>query len=375
MKQKKILLSIFAIVTPATAFAALYGFGPAEQWTSQQLTQQAETISANIISWGESFSTQMQNHYENMISAIAVATKQEAIAANLIADNNLKTSKQLVNAVAAQQRANEIADIVSKYSPQTGQGYKTCLIIQKNKTLDRAFENSHIAAQAYMAKLDNAPGTLVNSVTETMNNRYKEHLANFCTDTEANSDLCNKSKLPGGDTNASILFSAAKPNSLEEKAQIAYMQNVLGRPDQKISKSAGSSIAGQDYFFYKNRKDALISIPAYSLAKLKAANTINPEVGYSPNQLLDKRVNDYFGGTESEKWSKVLAGQDPRGLMVETLKIEGMQTWLDYLQLEQTQRINANLAALILLGSDKQKTQLNSVYKRIQENAVAKGVK
>lgn len=78
----------------------------------------------------------MENHFEQVISAIAVATKQESIAANLIASNNLKTSQQLVNAVATQQKASEIAEIISKYSPQTGQGYKTFVVIQKNKTLD-----------------------------------------------------------------------------------------------------------------------------------------------------------------------------------------------------------------------------------------------
>lgn len=375
MKKKKIILSIFTIIFPVSAFAALYGFGPAEEWTGQQLTQQAETISSNIITWGEEFAGEMQNHYEKMISAIAVATKQESIAANMIADTNLKTSKQLVNAIAAQEKANEISDIVSKYSPQTGQGYKTCLVIQKNKTLDRAFNDTHVAAQAYITKLDNAPGTLTESTIEAMNNRYKNHLANFCADAEADAGLCKKSKLPGGDTNASILFSPAKPGSLEEEAQLAYIQNVLGRPDSKINKSSGSSVAGQDYFFYKNRKDALVSIPAYSLAKLKAANTINPEVGYSPNQLLEKRVNDYFGGDEAAKWSKVLAVQDSRGLLVETLKIEGMQTWLDYLKLEQTQRINANLAALILISSDPQKNELGNIYKRIKVNSISSGVK
>lgn len=59
------------------------------------------------------------------------------------------------------------------------------------------------------------------------------------------------------------------------------------------------------------------------MARIKAANTINPETGYSPNQLLERRTTDYFGGPEVTKWSKDLAGQDQRGLMVETLKVEG----------------------------------------------------
>lgn len=193
MKIKKII-AISAIITPISALAAIYGGGPAEGWTGEQITQQANTVSANIISWGEGFAGQMENHFEQVISAIAVATKQESIAANLIASNNLKTSQQLVNAVATQQKASEIAEIISKYSPQTGQGYKTCVVIQKNKTLDRAFSDTHLAAQAYVAKLDNALGVLVDSVSNSMSARYKNHLSNFCTDAEDAAGLCKKIK-------------------------------------------------------------------------------------------------------------------------------------------------------------------------------------
>ncbi len=101
MKIKKII-AISAIITPISALAAIYGGGPAEGWTGEQINQQANTVSANIISWGEGFAGQMENHFEQVIYAIAVATKQESIAANLIASNNLKTSQQLVNAVATQ---------------------------------------------------------------------------------------------------------------------------------------------------------------------------------------------------------------------------------------------------------------------------------
>ena len=373
MKIKKII-AISAIITPISALAAIYGGGPAEGWTGEQITQQANTVSANIISWGEGFAGQMENHFEQVISAIAVATKQESIAANLIASNNLKTSQQLVNAVATQQKASEIAEIISKYSPQTGQGYKTCVVIQKNKTLDRAFSDTHLAAQAYVAKLDNAPGVLVDSVSNSMSARYKNHLSNFCTDAEDAAGLCKKSKLPGGDMNAAVLFAPAQPESLEDKAQMAYIQNLLGKPDGKLTKSAGASASGQDYLYHKARKDALISIPAYSLARIKAANTINPETGYSTNQLLERRTTDYFGGPEATKWSKVLAGQDQRGLMVETLKVGGLQVWLDFQHLKQTQRINANLAALILVGSDTIKSDLDSAYYEVRQNSVSNGI-
>ena len=372
LRKKSLTLLVLAAL-PTSALAALYGFGPAEAWTGQQLTPQASEVSGNIISWGEGFASQMENHFEQTISAIAVATKQESVAANLVASNNVKTSQQLVGAVATQQKADNVAKVISDYSPNTGQGHKTCTVIQKNKTLDRAFASNHVAAQIYINQLDNAPGKLVDSSIEAMNQRYKNHLSNFCTDSEAAAGLCSKSRLPGGDTNASLLFAPATPGSLEDKAQLAYIQNVLGRPDQKTPKAAGASTSGQDYLYYKTRKDGLLSIPAYSLARIKAANTV-ADSGLSPNQMLEKRTTDYFGGAEAENWSKTLAVQSPRGLMVETLKVGGLQTWLDFQQLQQTQRINANLAALIIAGNDGEKAKVDAAYSQVRQAGIAGGI-
>lgn len=368
------VLCAFILMLPVTAWATLYGTGPAEAWTQQQLTTQATQVSGNIITFGETFASQMQNHFEQTISAIAVATKQESVAANLIANNNLKSSQQLVSAVAAQDKADAVAKAVINYSPTTGQGYKTCTVIQKNKTLDRAFESNHVAAQIYVTQLDNAPGKLAESVTDTMNRRFNTHLEDFCTDAEAEAGMCGKSKLPGGDTNAAILFSPAAPGSLEDKAQLAYIQNILGTPAPKISKEAGQTPAGQDYLIKTAQSDALLSIPAYSLARIKAANT-RTNSGLSPNELLEKRTNDYFGGKEALEWSKTLASQSPRGLMVETLKVGGLQTWLEYQSLQQSQRINVNLAALTIAGKKNEQAKTDMAAAVVIGQSVSGGIR
>jgi len=246
--------------------------------------------------------------------------------------------------------------------------------IQKNKTLDRAFESNHVAAQIYVTQLDNAPGKLAESVTETMNRRFNTHLEDFCTDAEAEAGMCGKSKLPGGDTNAAILFSPAAPGSLEDKAQLAYIQNILGTPAPKISKEAGQTPAGQDYLIKTAQSDALLSIPAYSLARIKAANT-RTNSGLSPNELLEKRTNDYFGGKEALEWSKTLASQSPRGLMVETLKVGGLQTWLDYQSLQQSQRINVNLAALTIAGKQNEQAKTDMAAGVVIGQSVSGGIR
>ena len=365
LKNKKKLIVIGSIFASGTIFAALYGGGPAEAWTEAQIAAHVAAVNAHIAAFGTSYSAQMQAQYEQTISAIAVATKQEALAANIVSDSTRNAAQQLVNAVSSQQTADLITKNLLDYSPLTGQGFNTCGVYAKNKSLDKAYDSIHEQAANFVVGLDNAPGTSQNSVVEALNNRMSNHLKNFCTEAEAKAGLCKESKLPGGDTNAALLFTAAEPGSLNDLAQKAYIENVLGTPDPSVSKLAGQSVEGQNYLYQKNRKDGLLSIPAYSLARIKYANTKQKELnGYSPNEALQNRVNAYFGGSEAEQWAKSLAVQTPRGLMVESLKVGGLQTWISHKEFEQTQRINANRAALILASSDQNKNELAVTHNR-----------
>jgi len=102
------------------------------------------------------------------------------------------------------------------------------------------------------------------------------------------------------------------------------------------------------------RQSAMMSIPAYSLAMIDAANTQSPEYGgKSPNEVLALRVNQYFGGEEAKEWSGSMARQSTRGLLVEHAKMAGLQAWVRQRQFEQSERIEVNLAALLVMAVDR----------------------
>ncbi|MFP3449578.1 hypothetical protein SB765_32115, partial [Pseudomonas sp. SIMBA_067] len=76
-------LKLASIVVGSTmlssvSYGALYGFGPAEAWTIAQIELLTGTVSANIGAFGTSFGSQMTYKFEQIISAVAIATKQEA---------------------------------------------------------------------------------------------------------------------------------------------------------------------------------------------------------------------------------------------------------------------------------------------------------
>lgn len=368
MKQRTKILSTFALssICSGVAYAALYGYGPAESWTTSQIVALTTSVSTQIAAFGSSFGANMQSKFEQIISAVAVATKQEAISANQISDATARSAQTLVSALSAQRTSEQVATAVLNYSPKTGQGFDPCGTHAKNTTMDIAFDNAGVQARLKVNGTDVSPGRFVASVPVSMQQRLENHRNNFCSQAEADQGLCTLSTLPGGDTNASLLFEPAQPTSLHAEARTAYIQHVLGAPDQRLEPTAGATPAGESYLLEKNRKDALLSIPAYSLAMIDSANTQSDEYGgRSPNEILKLRVNQYFGGAEAQQWSGAIAAQTQRGLLVEAAKMAGLETWLHQKQYEQNQRLEANLSALLIASSEQLSAPLEAQYQKV----------
>lgn len=354
----------------------MYGFGPAESWTIAQIAALSTSVATNIATFGSTFGLNMAAKFEMLISAIAIATKQESVSAGVVSDGAKDSAEQLVNAVRAQRQNDQVTRAYLDFNPQTGQGYQPCLVASQNRTLDGAFDSVGATANARVASLDVAPGRMVSSTGAAMAQRLSDHRSNFCSQAEATAGLCSVSELPGGDTNAALLFEPTAPSSLKQQAQTAYIQHVLGAPDATIQKTAGLSPQGQAYMLSKNSKDALLSIPAYSLSMVQAANTQSPDLqGKSPNEVLKLRVNQYFGGKEAESWSSTLTAQSERGLMVEAVKMGGLEVWLHHKQYQQNQRLEMNLAALAMSSAQDAKANVDAKFERMSRDTAAAAMK
>lgn len=362
-------LGVAACCVTGSASAVLYGFGPAESWTIVQIGKLSTSVGTNIATFGSTFGANMALKFEQVISAVAVATKQEALAGSVVADAGKQSAEQLVNAVRAQKLSDQAANAILDYTPAMAQGYEPCVSGARNKTLDNTFDALGASAKNRVAALDVAPGAMVASTGAAMTARLANHRTKFCSEAEAQAGLCSVSTLPGGDTNGALLFLPTQPGSLQEQAQKAYMQHVLGAPDQVLPKGAGTSPAGQAYMLEKNSKDALMSIPAYSLSMVQAANLRSADTGdKSANEVLRVRVNQYFGGKEAFKWSQALMGQSERGLMVEAVKMNGLEVWLHHKQYQQNQRLELNLAALALAASEEAKAGVDAKYAKMMRD-------
>ena len=364
------------VLISGAAYGALYGGGPAEAWTIAMIAALTSAVIAQLASFQALFMAQSQLRFEMLISSIAVATKQEGVSANQVVDASRNAGQTLVNAVRAQRINDTTVKAYLDYSPTTGQGYDACGTIVRNRTLDKAFDDAPASARKLVSQLDAAPGTLVESRGQAMVNRLNMHREKFCTPSESSAGLCSVGTVPGGDTNAGLLFSGVDANSDEALARKAFIQNVIGDPDEKINPDAGKTPAGQAYLFEKNRKDSLLSIPAYSLAMIDANNTRSEEFqGKSPNEMMKLRVNQYFGGKEAQQWSSSMAAQTPRGLIVEATKMAGLEVWMRHKQYEQGQRLEANLAALVLSSTQEMQADVDRKHQAVLKQTAAQAVK
>lgn len=375
--QKTIIASVVAAtIFSGVAFSATPVNGPAEGGVIAALAAETSTVIGGITTLGVTIAGQMQIQFERTISAIAIATKQEALSANLVADNSRETAQVFVSAVRAQQDSDQVVKALVSFNPKTGQGYDPCGTTARNASMDRAFAKVADNAAANIGLIDVAPGRLVNSPDKTMQARLEKHRSKFCTTSEANAGLCSASQLPGGDTNAALLFESVPSGSLKSEARMAFISHVIGEPDAKLSPAEGSTAAGQVYLAAKNRKDALLSIPAYSLAMIDEANKQTPNnMNHSPNEMLKLRVNQYFGGAEAKVWTKSLSVQSDRGLLIETAKMAGLEAWIHHKQYEQNQRLEANLAALVLASAERLSDPLAAKYEKTLALAVKSAIK
>lgn len=341
------------------------------------LAELVASVTADVAAVETSLVTTINNNTNQLTGAIKVATQQEAATANQIATAENRSAQVLSNAMQAQSQRDVIQDTLLQFGA-TGQGYNACQVIAENKNLNSATQNLPIRAAQMVTTTDNAPGRLVDSKLELTQLRVQKHRDKFCTEAEAAQGLCTLSALPGGDTNAALLFKPVAQGSLESQAREQVRTNILGDADLAISPNAGRSPAGQAYLMALNQKTSLMAFPAFSLATIDAAN-LQTEVDengnpVSPNQLIDAAVERYYGGEKAKQWQATMLNQEPRGLLVELARVGGLTVWMHQQDYEQNQRIEANLAALVLSNAKLLKAKTDIAYAKTSSSSAGKAI-
>lgn len=371
-------LSLAAIV-PVSAKIGVYSQVGADANVDLQLKAQKALIGSKIQQQQTLYVNNLMTNTDRIVEAIRVATSQEALSASQIGRADRDTKQLMVAATQANSAAGEMQKAVLNFGPATGQGYAACVVLAENTQLGQVINTVEDQAAQKVKETDNSPNSSMPSSNEAFKARVSTHNKLFCTDAEGERNSCDPvaPEMQGADSNAATLFVSAPNNSDMAIAKKAVRQNILGAPNLGIPSRSADTSSGQAYLYAVNHKTALSAFPAYSLAYLESMSEVRDDIkdadgnSISPNDMLFNTVARYYGGKDAEAWASSMVSQQPRGLLVELAKMEGLGSWMDYQEYLSLQRMEGNLAALTLTAAIPMENRLKKQYDRATRNAVS----
>ena len=369
-KRKRFAQTFFVTSLLSTVSAVTYGvWADASSYlviagVTNQVTAHTGSVTTTISSMTASQTSTIQKTTADISSALNVTTKQEKASGDAITDSIMRTAQTQAAALQVIDQSEKAKEASLKFGV-TGQGFRACTTLARNQSLAAAPVHALNVATSLVSNTQNGPGRLAADADEEAQVRIQQHRDKFCTASEAQQGICKLSSLPGGDTNAGLLFESVYPDSKEAEARIAVRQNILGPNDKALPRASGTNLAGDQYLMALNHKASMLAFPAYSLAVIDAQNLkqFKDEKGnlVSANEILEQTVSRYYGGDEAKSWQKSMMVQEPRGLLVELARLNGVETWMDMQSLEQGLRIEGLLATLLIASAEPMKKKVDDL--------------
>lgn len=337
--HRKTLLAVSMLAVTGTA--AWASCGGTEALVVNAATSLSASVAAKLASAASDLVSRDKDQTDALLSAIKVVTKQVSVSADKVAATTLG-SEQAMTSVAKEIADKELIDkAVVDYMSQ---GFDPCGLSASTQNMAKTEAQVTASVPVRIRSEIDAVGGKFGSVADAVRAREERHRALFCTQAEVDSGACSSvGKLPGGDMNAALLFGTDTSREAVA-AKNALINQVIGLPDAAPSKEAANTPEGAAYLLEKKKKDAFLAWPAYSLKSIQAENE-------GLKAVMDDRVGQYFGTPRADDWAKSQASQAPRGLLVDMVKIQGLNLKIAERRLKQNMRIEANLAAMLELDN------------------------
>lgn len=323
-----------------------------ETMVAPAFTAATQTLNSAVTAVDTLLSSVLEINSQRLTSAIAVLTKQKALAANTIAESGRNTAQQTATALNVLAQTERVKQARFDYGGEFGQGYSPCTVYATRTLIsNRDADMTTEVRQRVKSEIAAAPG--VYSDPAAAQSALVKARKDFCTQDQVDSGLCRSvGTLPGADLSVATLFEPAMESEPLYAAKVAFVNNIAGLPDGPVPESAAKSAAAQSYTLAKARKDALVS-PA--LATLKAiqldySGVSGTETGTDLPlaEHFRKEVQRYSGNSpEYDSWSRVMSAQNERGVMVEMLKVKALDLAIQEKQYRQYENMEAQLASLV----------------------------
>jgi hypothetical protein len=309
------------------------------------------TILQNMLSGALSIITQSVLSTDRTISALKVAVKQEAASSEKKIAAMRQASEGFATTYVAARTNAQVTDVYNTYRSQgfdpCGNGTATELMRQQEQVADAA------TVARVAVEVDKAPGRFGDPVM-TQKTRIDEHNQLFCTQAEKDAGICsNVTALAGADSSAGVLFKDSAPGDDTTKAKNAFINNIFGLPDSANAYTGkGDAPEAQSALHDKHRRDVLNSVAMVSFKAIQSEHEMDSS-GKSLATRIRERVETYFGSAQSENWAKLLATQEQHGILIDMMKMDGLELKLVQRRIKQNMRMEGSLAGLLALANDR----------------------
>lgn len=353
-RRWKAAFGITLVLSSTWAYAAYCPPQYQENWVAPQFQNATKVLNQAISAVDKALSAQLEMNSQRLTSAIAVLTKQKAMAANQIADSSRTASQQVATSLNVLAQTERVKQARFDYGGEFGQGYSPCKVYSTRQVI--ANRDADMATERWarvMSEVVAAPGRYVDPIQGQR--ALIEANKDFCTQDQVDSGLCKTvGAIPGASLTIATLFEPAMEGEKLYDAKVAFVNNMVGVPDGSVPTAAGSSPATAAYSLAKIRKDALISPAIASLKEIQLdySGVTGTETGKDIPLAVHFRneVKRYAGNSaEYDAWARVMSAQNERGALVELLKVKALDLSIQEKQYRQYERIEAQLAALVSL--------------------------
>jgi len=374
-RRWKVALGV-SLVTTSLASYAYYCPDYQDSWVLPQFFNATSVLNAAVKAVDTALSAQLLYESERLTAAIAILTKQKAVAGNQIGDSSRTAAQQVATGLKIHAEIERLKKARLEFGGDFGQGYEPCLVEAKRQAItSRDADMDAARRDRVTSEVTAAPGRYVDPIK----GRRDQIEANkdSCTADQVASGLCQtEGTMPGASLNIATLFEPAMEGEPLYKAKVAFIDNMVGPPNGMVPKAAGKTPATEAYSLAKARKDAVASPAIVSLKEIQldysGVSGAHTDMDIPLAMHFRNEVARYSGNSpEYDAWAKKMAGQKDRGVLVELLKIKALDLVIQAKQYRQYERMEAQLAALVALNTAAlQESSDNAASLAAKQNAM-----
>lgn len=357
-------------------------------------------------------------------NAISVLSQQKAMSTEQFNEAMKDNTQVQANAIQSINTNKRVQKAIREYG-NAGIGYDVCNVHAKREDVKGTTESTEKAIQDMVRGEITARAGRYADRKEALATRLALHNKYYCTEGQAKSGMCDGTgERAGKSLMASTMFEPADYLSAEYNDKSAFINNMMGLPDDPVPQNEATSTTGQAYMDLKRRKDAIKSTAATSLKAIQADWSSVPAVhgGEEADKEAKEKANNLVatqtegeqlekdaekttkatddidkadansslmvqvkadvarylgGGKEYEEWSKTLTGLEEKGILTEVLKVKALRLYIQSQEYQQLQRMEAMLAANVAAQTENsgmsgrvENLRQKAVSQRIKENLV-----